>query len=311
MLTHRTARGASTHRRHARGRGMVLVELLVALTLLGIVLAMVSAISLREQQFLRNVDASAASSARLREARAVLPLDLRGLAPEDVRVSEARDTSIEVRANIASAVVCDTAGGNVILAAKARDSLTYTSMVRDPERGDTAWVLDATGDSARWSPVAIDTAFVLAAGPCAPSIADLATAGGPRWSLRPRPDSARVAIAPGTALRVTRPIRYTTYRASDGEWYLGAREWNPSLGRFDAVQPVAGPLAPGGTGLRVRYFDSAGVELAPLSLDVKRVVLIQLSVHALTREARVHRANLSQLRLSDSGRFSVRLRNAR
>ena len=288
----------------------MLVELLVALTLLGVVLALVSGISLRQQQFLRAVDANAASSARLREVRAVLPLDLRGLSPADVRVSEARDTSLEVRATIASAVVCDTAGADVMLAPKVRDSLSYTSMVRNPERGDTAWVLDATADSSVWSAVAIDTAFVGSAGPCASVVADLATAGGPRWSLRLQRDSARAAIIPGTALRITRPIRYTVYRASDGESYLGAREWNPSSDRFDAVQPVAGPLAPGAAGLRFRYFDGAGIELAPMTTDVNRVALIQLALHGVARPTRVQRANVPRLHLSDSGAFFVRLRNA-
>lgn len=289
---------------------MVLIELLVVLTLLGVVLALVSGISLRQQQFLRNVDANAASSARLREARAVLPLDLRGLSPADVRASEARDTSLEVRATIVSAVVCDTSGADAILAPKTRDSLTYTSMARNPERGDTAWVLDTSGDSSVWSPVAIDTAFVGLAGTCASVVASLAAASGPRWSLRLRRDSARAPITPGTALRVTRPIRYTVYRASDGESYLGAREWNPSSARFDVVQPVAGPLAPGGSGLRFRYFDVAGVELAPTTVDVNRVALIQLLLHGAARAPQVQRANVARLQLSDSGAFFVRLRNA-
>lgn len=310
LRTKPSARDARTSRRAKRRSGLVLAELVVALTLLGVVLALVSGISLRQQQFLRAVNAAAASSARLREARAVLPLDLRGLAPADVRVSEARDTSLEVRATIGSAVVCDTSGTDAILATVARDSVQYASMVRNPERGDTAWVLDATADSSVWSAVAIDTAFVGPAGRCASVVAAVTNASGPRWSLRLRGDSERAAISPGTALRITRPIRYTVYRASDGDSYLGAREWNPSFGRFDVVQPVAGPLAPGAAGLRFRYFDGAGIELAPTTADVHRVALIQLALHGAARATRDQPANVPRLRLSDSGAFIVRLRNA-
>ena len=309
-VTARSPRGARTARRATHHAGVVLVEMLVALTLLGIVLALVSAVSVRQQQFLRNLDANAASSARMREARAVLPLDLRGLSPADVRVSEARDTSLEVRATIGSAVICDTSGTDAILFPKAPDSLSYTSMLRNPERGDTAWLLDTSADSSVWSAVAIDTAFVAPAGACAAAVADLATAGGARWSLRLRRDSARAPVTPGTALRITRPIRYTVYRASDGESYLGAREWNSSLGRFDVVQPVVGPLAPGAAGLRFRYFDADELELAPTTAAVNRVALVQLVLHGVARIAQQQRAGVPRLHLSDSGAFFVRLRNA-
>jgi hypothetical protein len=67
-------------------------------------------------------------------------------------------------------------------------------------------------------------------------------------------------------VRFTRRVRVSTYRSSDGEWYLGLREWNPSLERFNTIQPVAGPLLPHGgspPGFRLEYRDASGAQLSP------------------------------------------------
>ncbi len=49
-------------------------------------------------------------------------------------------------------------------------------------------------------------------------------------------------------MRVTRPIRYSLYHASDGSWYLGARDWNDASARFNTIQPLAGPFRSPGAG---------------------------------------------------------------
>ena len=46
----------------------------------------------------------------------------------------------------------------------------------------------------------------------------------------------------GAPVRFTRPVRYSLYRAADGDWYLGEREWNPTTVRFNTIQPVSGPF---------------------------------------------------------------------
>jgi hypothetical protein len=56
---------------------------------------------------------------------------------------------------------------------------------------------------------------------------------------------------------VVRRRRYALYRAGDGLWYLGMREWD--VGGWQGVQPLAGPfdaLTDGGMSVVVR--DAAG-----------------------------------------------------
>src|SRR4051794_2584223 len=100
--------------KRTRRTGLTLVEMVVSLSLTGIVLAMVSAISLRQQRIVADLAEQIASAARLREAAAILPIHLRSARAADIR--EARDTSLELRATIASAVICDTSSSALVLA---------------------------------------------------------------------------------------------------------------------------------------------------------------------------------------------------
>jgi hypothetical protein len=77
-------------------------------------------------------------------------------------------------------------------------------------------------------------------------------------------------------VRVTRPWRYSLYRASGGRWYLGAKEWNPSLEKFNTIQPVAGPLVSASAGgLRFQYLDSLGGTLPVIPPDVRAIAAIE------------------------------------
>src|SRR6202022_2394268 len=71
-------------------------------------------------------------------------------------------------------------------------------------------------------------------------------------------------VKPGAAVRFVRRARYSLYRASDGDWYLGYRRCNaigpPGCG---VVQPVSGPYRGHSRDSRLRgllfeYFAPAG-----------------------------------------------------
>lgn len=289
-------------------RGFALVEMLVSMTLLGALLAVVSGISAREQRFLRDAGQAVAASERMREARAVLPLDLRGLAPGDIRLDQASDTAVEFRAVIASALVCDTSGTELILAPERADSGAFASFVHGAESGDTAWLLTRTADSVRWLAVRVDAAYVGSSGTCTSALAAIPAAGA-RWRVRLDARASRPAVPPGTALRITRPVRYGTYRAGDAAWYVGVREWNPALARYDPVQPVAGPLASAASGFRLRYYDLAGQALAPGSPDIARVATITITLHARSRAERVDWRDVPRIGAADTGTVAIHLRN--
>jgi hypothetical protein len=76
--------------------------------------------------------------------------------------------------------------------------------------------------------------------------------------------------------RITRPLRYSLYRAGDGWWYLGIRTWNPATAQFNGVQPTAGPYAPPGrNGSRIEYFDSAGNAISSGTPDTRGIARIE------------------------------------
>ena len=296
--------------------GLTLAELLVAITIGGAVMALVSAIALRQHRFYASTRAGLALAAELRETAAILPIDLRGVAvgAGDIRSGEARDTSLEFRATIVSAVICDVANDRVVLAPTSASDTAFASFLTPPQANDTAWMLAVIDTNESWLPRRIVATTATAAGNCAQGAPTLTGAAltTPRLSLTL--DSLDAVARPGGVLRVTRPVRYSIYRSSDGSWYLGQRDWNPSTGRFNTVQPVTGAfLAPVSGGLYMRYFDSTGAELPPGAPSTRAIALVGITIRAETKEAVELTGSRSTalLRRGDSMSLAIRPRNWR
>ena len=272
--------------RRRRHRGLTLVEVLVALTVAGVVLGLIMAISVREQRVFADLAERAAIAGQLREAAALLPIDLRAAAPLEGDIRQARDTVVELRATIGSAVVCDTTTGGVILSPAVAGADTYASFLMPVEAGDTVWLFMPGDTLDRWLPHAVARTGTAPPGQCA--------AGGPRLSPAAAA-SVRVTLALGDTLsspsvgiplRVTRPMRYSVYRASDGGWYVGERDWNNASRRFNTIQPVAGPVLPPSSGAAAfSYRDSAGNSIASPVTNPAAIRLIEIALRAQTKHA--------------------------
>jgi len=263
--------------------GVTLAELLVAISLTGIVLALVSALAFRQQRFYAGAFARLALAGELRETAALLPVELRGIATSagDIRGGEARDTSLEFRATIASAIVCDVIGGRVVLPPPAPAGTTFAALLATPQANDTAWVLMTVDTTEVWQPRRITSGGSCTGGAPPVSGGSLTT---PRVALGL--DTLDATIRAGVPLRITRPERYSVYRASDGAWYLGQRDWNPTTMRFNTIQPVTGAfLAPALGGLRFRYADSSGADLPSGTMNTRSIALITIALTAETRRA--------------------------
>jgi hypothetical protein len=276
----------------AMREGYTLVEMIVALGLGTLVIGLGALIGFRHQRFHRDVVIAVERADQLDELVALMPISLRGIAPGegDIAPGGARDTALEFRATIASGVVCDSATTNVLLPPADASPRLVSSLSR-PEAGDTAWFLDATTAEETWTPrpimAAFDTSGVCRVGS--------SSAFGPsaRRSIGLRLSGAPPAQSP--IVRVTRPWRYSIYRASDERWYFGAKEWNPALTRFNTIQPVAGPLVSAAAGgLRFRYLDSVGAALPPVPSDARRIAAIEVGfrVDSTTPGAYVHATSI-------------------
>ena len=257
-------------------RGYTLLEMLVALSVGVVVIGLGATIAFRHQRFHRDVVIAVERSDQLAELIALLPIPLRGISPGegDIAPGGARDTAIEFRGTIASGVVCDSASTTAMIA-PLDPTARLSSVLTRPEAGDTAWFLDASGPTETWAARAItavsDSLALCRVGSSAPFGTSLHASIALRLATPPP------AAAP--IVRVTRPIRYSVYRASDARWYLGAKEWNPAVSHFSTIQPVAGPIvSPAGGGMRFRYLDSIGSLLPTVPPDPGRIAAIEVSL---------------------------------
>ena len=293
-------------------RGFSLVELLVAMVVAGVVLALLTLTGLRQQRLIADLFDDAALSGQLREASALLPTDLRVLGSAAGDLREARDTALEARGTIATAVVCDTARGSVVLAAGTDSADTYTSYATSIQPGDTAWLYQSVNGNESWVPRAINSVAATAAGRCAPIGPLLRAEVAARARTAITLDAAVDAAVIGRPLRVTRSLRLSLYRSSDGTWNLGERDWNPSTQRFNSIQPLAGPFLPANTaGLTFEYLDSNRAAMPTPLVDPRAAAAIAFTLRGETRHAVRALGATQQGRRVDTARVVVLLRNRR
>jgi hypothetical protein len=231
--------------------GATLVEMIVALTLTGLVFGSATVSFLRQQQTHRLARLTTGADAQLSAAMTIINTELSVLDREaDLVASEARDTAIQFRAPIGFTVAC-TLGTGMLTLAHDTGASPLVALASPPKAGDSLWWRRDT----TWSPALI-TAVGVASGPCAAPLTWLMKGASIALSV---PDTIPV----GTPVRITRQTRYSFYKASDGTWQLGFREASGIPSRFAPPQPVVGPvvLRSGSRHSTFRYFDTTGVEL--------------------------------------------------
>jgi hypothetical protein len=257
-------------------RGTSLVELVIALALAGLVLGTAAASLLRQQRSARWVGALGGSESQMRPLAQLLPAELAPLdaAAGDVAAGEASDSTLQLRAVVASSLACDSAAAVVVLVPDAAPGVAIAGVARAPVAGDSVWLHPS--DSVGWLSRRVVGVTRASTGCSAPP----ALAGGAyRLAL-----DAPADVPGGTPLRVTRQERYAVYKAGDGRWYLGIRAWSASTGSFAAPQPLAGPFVrsvPGGGITGFRYFDSAGAPLVPDGSNERAIARVRVSSIAL------------------------------
>jgi hypothetical protein len=173
-----------------------------------------------------------------------------------------------LRAVVASAVACDSATDVVTLAPDAGTLPPLGGIARTIAAGDSLWFLDSLG----WRARGVLAASRVTSGCLQPATPSAATT---RLAL----DGA-MDVGGGTPLRITRHERWLFYRASDGRWYLGFRDWNVAGARFNATQPVAGPFVKAlRTGARTgfRFYDALGNALMPDGTNESSIARVRVT----------------------------------
>jgi len=258
-------------------RAFTLAEVLITLALSALVLGIAVSVGARLQHRLLGESARLAVAEQLSSAAQIVPLDFRAASPVSGDVAEARDTSLQLRTTIATGVVCGGSPSSILIASYLGAGGRPLALSATP--GDTLWMLVDGDTLEEWRPFRLSGARRVAA-----SCAALDATGaqlfdvGHLWAADLR-DSA--VVAAGSFVRLTRPVRYSFYRAGDGHWYLGVHSWNSATLQFNLVQPLAGPYASplrGGTGFR--YFDATDAALPLGGSDGRRVARVDMQLVA-------------------------------
>jgi len=301
--------------------GFTLAELLVATAVGGIAAAMMTATVVHQQRFYSSASSVLDVRSQLRDAADVLAADIRGAAVATLGVPFMSDTAVEMFTTIATSVACGSPTGATIALppSKLITGNTLTSILAQPDTGDLAMIYlysPATPASGRWETYRIASFAARALNTSCPPSSGFTTPGdaytgatGFMLTLTSSPDAATHKGAP---VHFVRRARYSLYRSSDGDWYLGYRHCNAAgKSACSSVQPVSGPYralrgAKGTAGISFRYFDTAGEELtSSASFSVARVDIV---LRGETRAA-VALAGDARKVWSDSATITVSPRN--
>jgi type II secretory pathway pseudopilin PulG len=260
-----------------RRPGATLAELLVALTLAGVVLGTAASTLRRQQRTASSLSRAAGGDAQLRAAVGALAVELGALTAGsgDLEPGQLSDTAVQLRSLVASGLSCGDALSSATFVGEA-DVSPDALLGSAPRQGDSLWWFG--GAPVEWRVRRILTSDSLSA-PC-PLIG--APPGPARRIVIAEPDS----IPYGAPLRVTRPLRYAFYRSGDGSWQLGVRDWSEATGRFASPQPIAGPflMHAGSARTGFRFYDADGVELGTDGTPVASVRVARVRITAVAAD---------------------------
>ena len=295
-------------------KGASVVELLVALVLLGIVAGGVLRALDRQARLhgaLLALLESRVSHAATHETVATM---LRSVSPAagDLQLS---DTAVAARWTLGGGVACLVLPTRVVLAPDSISSgQAMTRLHEPPQPGDSLWMLDegptdATIDDA-WRAIPVAGASRSLAACTGTPLLSAGDAARTSWIIDvsgtlPAPPG----FGPGSPLRLTRRARFALYRSGPDSW-LGFAEWNQGTGAWNVIQPVSGPylsynaVLPSSSGIAFAPRDTTGT-------TAWSTTAVSLGLTTRTRSRPVSMQGGVRTPLSDSLHSVIALRNAR
>jgi hypothetical protein len=290
-----------------KGRGWTLHEMLISLSIMGVVAGLASHAAVAQLRFFEGVVDVSGVRSQVAEVGSIVGAVVWGVSPSDGELLAVQDSALEVVAPTGVAVVCAGGVGSVTVASPEPHGNSLASWDAEPDAGDAVrlFVSDSSGTS--WLNATV-------ASPPSPGTAcpGFSAVSATRQIQLREP----IVIPTGAVLRFMRRMRLSLYRASDSRWYFGIREWNVALQRFNAIQPVAGPVLaysanPALTGLGFRYHAPDGTPLED-PVEASRVAAISVTTRSeATRPVRISGRVGSSDRYVDSTSVTISLRNAR
>ena len=294
--------------------GFSLIELTVVLAIAGIIGSAVGLLLMRQQRFYRGTSELITTRQSVRDAIDVLTTDIRGMSVADT-ARLLTDSAMEFFSTVGSSVVCQPLSSSVVgLPPASAAGSALTSFATQPDTGDLALFYIDSASESRWRRYRILAFYTRSVSTTCPvstrfaSDADVASSAKAYALSLDTPLDA--GIHAGSPVWFLRRGRYSLYRASDGDWYLGYRRCNAiGASMCAAIQPLSGPYRPyssdpSQSGLMFQYFDRAGsgARAAPLSLARVDVTARAAGLPMVLVEGRRWTA-------ADSAHVSVAVRN--
>lgn len=289
-------------------RGFTLIELLIALVLMGIVSSGIYAVMINNQRVYRQQTLRIELNDNLRSAVAILPADLRELNSMDLISNTASDiqemtaSSIVYKAMRSLYTIClpapaapgtppnPVSGGTLTLDAtmiglrglsRDFDSLLVFADVNPDLMTDDVWLH-------------VDVTDVQPGNNCPGNQPSLAVQVNP-------PIALASGVFSGAPVRGFEMSDVRSYTDASGMLWLGARRYSKSV-LWSNIQPIAGPLQPGG--FQLAYFDVNGFATA----NPRLVARIDITVIGRTSQP-VSLADGSLAYVADTLMTQVALRN--
>lgn len=270
-------------------RGLSLLEVLIALSLTGVVALLAWSILQTAAFHLRDRSERIGMEHSLRVASSAARALLESLGHDSTAGPDlalvAPDAFI-ARAVRGSGVLCGASPGSLLV----RTGPDWWTELRAPRAGRDSLMVGTISGPERWATAALDAA------PQSGSCPDGAPALKLPAGLAP-PDLAVIGV--GSPVRVFEPMELRAYSSGGAEW-LGMR----GMSSAGSIQPLAGPFS--GPGVKFSYYSRAGVAVTVPGA----VARAGIEITGLTERAGgVGVARVVQAR-TDSASAAVLLRNA-
>ncbi len=227
--------------------GSALLELLVAMPLALLVAGLAVQLFVTQLRVTARVEGKLHNQRELEHAAMVLASELRGASANSLE--SWTDSSLVLRNAVAVGIVCATPAPHVvdIIVGDASDPLR-AALFAAPRAGDVLAAPTADTSNAGAPLAELDSSSRYATVTHAQTVSSACSASPLRRSASASPwrltivPLASGSVAIGELVTVARRTEWRAYRAADGEYYLGKREWNGSV--WSITQPAIGPLLP-------------------------------------------------------------------